>query len=124
MVSDFQKAKDISLETKIEVLKRQHNRSLASDKYLTLDMADFHHFITRGQSGIGYEWNIIAITREEHIALHSGNKVGRFENKDFDIYVQNYLLKMYKHWSRDVCKYHKWYAPKDYGVERRLEYWN
>lgn len=122
--SEFLKAKEITIETKKAVLQRQHNRSLASDKYLTLETADFHHYVERGQSGLGYEWNIVAITREEHTNLHSGNKVGRYKNKDFEVYMHNYLLKMYKHWTRDNCKYKKWYAEKDYGVERRLDKWN
>lgn len=121
--SDYLKAKEISEKTKLAVLERQKYKSVVSNLPLTLQTASFHHYVERGQSGIGYEWNIVALTFNEHRALHDGNKVFKFTSKQAEALIHNYLSRMYKHWSKDNCKYHKWYTEKDYGVTRNEEYW-
>ena len=65
--SNLTKAKEISQATKEKVLERQGYRSISG---VALNTADFHHVIYRSNSGIGYEWNVVAITPEEHRLFH------------------------------------------------------
>ena len=97
--SKLTKAKEISYETKCKVLDRQGNRSITG-VFLSPYNTEFHHVIPRSASGIGAEWNICAITSEEHRAFHdhqyilvNGRK--RYTYLEFDILMKNHLKKMY-----------------------------
>lgn len=120
MVSEFQKAKDITQKTKLAVLERQNYKSVISNNPLTLETASFHHFIERGQSGIGYEWNVVALTFEEHrYLMHDKITYNNVEPKQAEEIIVKHFKDNYDNWTRDNCKYRKWYAEKDYGVNRK-----
>jgi len=121
--SKLTKAKEISYETKCKVLDRQGNRSITG-VFLSPYNTEFHHVIPRSASGIGAEWNICAITSEEHRAFHdhqyilvNGRK--RYTYLEFDILMKNHLKKMYEGWSEENCRFRKYAEEKDYGVFRR-----
>ena len=123
MKSNLTKAKDISEATKKAVLERQGYRSI-SGVSLIGKVIEFHHFIYRSSQGIGYEWNIVAITSEEHRALHDKQdiKVGglaRYSWLEFETLIRNHLLINYDGWSIDKCKYKKGYSKEDYEVRKR-----
>ena len=85
---------------------------------------EFHHVIPRSASGIGAEWNICAITSDEHRAFHDHqyilvNGKKRYTYLEFDILMKNHLKKMYEGWSEDNCRFRKYAEEKDYGVFRR-----
>lgn len=120
--SNQTKAKEISIETKKAVLERQNHRSL-SGAALT-SSADFHHFIARGSGGVGYAWNIIALTPEEHRAVHDHQPIKvygkkRYSWEEFRTLMRNHLIIHYIGWSEDKCKYHKYWDKEDYGVIER-----
>lgn len=122
--SKLTKAKEISQETKIKVLERQHNRSI-SGVALTPYNAEFHHYIYRSNSGIGMEWNIVGLTRDEHRWVHdhqpilvNGNK--RFTWDEFQILMRNHLILHYEGWSEEKCRYvRNKTTAEDYGIIRR-----
>lgn len=121
--SNLTKAKEISFATKQKVLDRQGNRSITG-VYLSQYNTEFHHVIPRSASGIGAEWNIVAITSEEHRAFHdhqyilvNGRK--RYTYLEFDILMKNHLKLNYEGWSEENCRFHKYKDEKDYGVFRR-----
>lgn len=112
------KAKEISLETKKAVMERQGWRSI-SGVYLTEDHVEFHHVVGRGVGGIGLEFNIVAITPEEHRAFHDGadikvNGRKRYTAKEFGTLMRNHLILRYPHWNAESCKYHKMWSETDY----------
>lgn len=120
MKGDYTKAKEISLETKEKVLKRQNYKSI-SGVSLSGKQIDFHHYVSRGCSGVGYEWNIVAITFDEHRRLHDGNNIqvngrDRCTPQEFETLIHNHLIQKYKGWSKDKCKYHKGWKEEDYEV--------
>lgn len=118
--SEFQKAKEITLQTKLAVLERQGYKSVINGKSLTLETASFHHFLERGQSGVGYEWNIVAMTWKEHrVLMHDKQTLEGITPEKAEELVLNHFKENYNNWSRDNCRYHKWYAPQDYGVTRK-----
>lgn len=118
--SEFLKAKEISKETKLAVLQRQNYKSVMSNKPLTLETASFHHYVERGQSGVGYEWNIVALTWQEHrVLMHDKNTLEGITPEQAEEIVVNHFKENYNNWTRDNCRYHKWYAEKDYGVTRK-----
>lgn len=122
MPSNQTKAKDISEETKAIVLKRQHNRSI-SGMPLTASNCEFHHFVFRSQQGIGYEWNIVAITFEEHRQYHDHQPIKingkeRYKWGEFHTLMRNHLVMNYIGWNEKVCKYQKYWRRDDYGVKR------
>ena len=104
MKSKLTKAKEISYETKCKVLDRQGNRSI-SGVFLSQYNTEFHHVIPRSASGIGYEWNIVAITSEEH----------RWYHDHANIRVNG----MYIGWAEEKCKFRKYAEENEYGVTRR-----
>lgn len=123
--SKLTKAKEISSETKEKVLKRQHYKSIGG-VVLTLQTAEFHHYIFRSASGVGYEWNIVALTHDEHFAIHNSkpvkvNGAERYSVDEFDVLIRNHFRKHYQGWSEDKCKYKKFCEEKDYGVKNRNE---
>lgn len=114
------KVKEISQDTKERVLERQHHRSISG---VALSDPTFHHCVSRGQGGVGYEWNIVALTFDEHRALHDGQPIKvngreRYTNDEFITLIHNHLALRYDGWSRDKCKYHKYWDEEDYGVKR------
>ena len=121
--SRLTKAKEISLETKQKVWDRQHGRSISG---VTLSPAytDFHHVIPRSDSGIGYEWNIVAITRDEHRLYHDHQSIpvngrDRYSYIEFGILMKNHLKLHYDGWSEERCRFRKYAEEEDYGVTRR-----
>lgn len=114
--------KEITNETKLKVLERQHRRSL-SGAVLTTSV-EFHHYIYRSASGIGFEWNVIALTPEEHRAVHDHKPIRingkiRYMPDEFDTLMRNHLILNYEGWTVDKCKYHKYWEEEDYEVNRR-----
>lgn len=119
--SNYTKAKEISLKTKENVLKRQSNKSI-SGASLYNNNVEFHHVVFRSSSGVGYEWNIVALTSDEHRALHDKNMIEvngrvRYTNEEFEILIKNHLKIKYPNWSEDKCKYHKYWEEEDYEIE-------
>ena len=121
--SKLTKAKEISYETKCKVLDRQGNRSI-SGVMLSPYNVEFHHVVPRSASGVGFEWNIVCLTKEEHRWYHDHcniqvNGRDRYTYLEFEILMKNHLKKMYEGWSEYSCKFHKYWEEKDYGVTRR-----
>ena len=121
--SKLTKAKEISFETKQKVLDRQGNRSI-SGVYLAPWNTDFHHVIYRSASGVGFEWNIVALTKEEHRWVHDHqpilvNGAKRYTWDEFNILMKNHLKLHYEGWSEERCKVRKYADEKDYGVTRK-----
>lgn len=114
--------KQITEATRMAVLQRQNNRSITG-VYLT--ESHIHHYISRGQQGIGYEWNLVALTPDEHRQYHDGGWVyvnggKRYSHDELTTLMRNHLLKCYEGWTEERCKYHKeWNSYQDYGVSRR-----
>ena len=124
MKSKLTKAKEISPETKQIVLERQHHRSI-SGVALT-DTAEFHHVIYRSASGIGYEWNIVALTPEEHRWLHDKQPIkvngrNRYSWIEFEILCKNHLKIKYPNWTEEKCKFHKYWDEADYKIVRSFQ---
>ena len=118
----FNRAKEISEATRKAVLLRQGSRSI-SGAYINENTASFHHFIPRSSSGVGYEWNIVAITFDEHRAVtdYKPIKVNgkiRYTYDEFQTLMRNHLILRYKNWSVENCKYKKYKSEQEYGVER------
>lgn len=112
------KFKEISLETKREVMERQHWRSI-SGAVLSESNVDFHHVIGRGVGGVGLAFNIVAITPQEHRWYHDGSPIlvngrKRYTPLEFSILMKNHLKLKYPHWKEEVCKYHKMWDEQDY----------
>lgn len=125
MASKLTRAKEVSEATKKAVLERQNFRSI-SGVYLVGKQVEYHHFISRGCEGIGAEWNICAITKEEHRAYHDGanikvNGADYYTSEEFKTLMRNHLILNYCNWSEEACKYKKFVDLKDYGVKRRNE---
>lgn len=121
-MSTYNKSKEISETTKKAVLERQGNRSI-SNAYLSEGSASFHHFVPRSASGIGYEWNIVALTFDEHRAVHDHQPIKvngkvRYTWEEFQTLMRNHLILRYRNWSVQNCKYKKNVSAADYGVER------
>lgn len=117
------KAKEISAETKREVLERQGYRSI-SGVALTASNTEFHHYVFRSHGGVGYEWNIVAVTAEEHRAIHDHQPIKvngreRYTWDEFQTLIHNHLCLRYAGWSKDKCKYKKYWAEEDYQVKRK-----
>ena len=116
-------AKEISQATKEKVLDRQGYRSI-SGVALTPYNVDFHHTVYRSSSGIGYGWNVCAITKEEHRWFHDKQPIkvngrNRYSWIEFEILMKNHLKLKYNDWAEEKCKYHKYWNEEDYGVTRR-----
>ena len=116
--SKLTKFKEISDKTKEEVLERQHYRSI-SGVALTPYNTEFHHVISRGNSGIGLAFNIVAITSEEHRWYHDhcdikvyGKK--RYTYLEFEILMKNHLKIKYPGWREEICHFHKYWTEADY----------
>ena len=120
---DYKRAKEISEKTKEKVLKRQEGRSITG-VMLYPGNTDFHHVRFRSDSGVGYEWNVVAITREEHSCYHDHlpikvNGRERYTWDEFNTLIKNHLILRYKNWEWDKCRYHKYWKEEDYGIVAR-----
>mgnify|MGYP002626330784 CR=1 FL=1 len=98
--SNLTKAKEISKETKEKVLTRQHHRSI-SGVALTPYNVEFHHVIPRSASGIGYEWNIVAITHDEHRCYHDHADIMVNGRKRYTYLEFEILMKNHKRWEEE-----------------------
>ena len=121
-MTDFNRSKEISDNTKKAVMERQGYRSI-SNAFLTEQTASFHHFVPRSSSGVGYEWNVVALTFDEHRAIHDHQPIKvngreRYSWEEFQTLMRNHLLLRYTNWSVANCKYRKHADYEDYGVER------
>ena len=116
------KEQEITEETKKIVLLRQKNRSI-SGVYLMKGNINYHHFISVGSRGIGYEWNVVALTPLEHRQLHDGysitiNDRPRYTNAEFKTLIRNHFILHYLGWSEKACKFKKGKSKEEYGVKR------
>lgn len=126
MKGDFTKAKQITPKTKQKVFERQGGRSILSKYPITVEMCCCHYVGKGEKSGVGYEWNIVGLTPEEHrqLDLNQPIKVGgriRWTNEQAQTIIRNHLVQNYDGWSREKCSYHKYWKEEDYGVKRRYE---
>lgn len=124
-MSTFNNTKEISEATKKNVMTRQGGRSV-SGAYLTEKTASFHHYIARSASGVGYEWNIVALTFDEHRAVHDHQPIKvngkvRYTWEEFHTLMHNHLALRYRNWSEDKCKYKKRLTEEEYGIERNYK---
>lgn len=122
MKGDYTKAKEISQETKEKVLKRQNYRSIGGE--MLYGQIEFHHVRPRSASGVGYEFNIVALTPQEHRNLHDKQNIkvygrDRYTWQEFETLCRNHLILHYNNWSYEGCKYHKYWKEKDYGIVAR-----
>lgn len=116
--------KEISEQTKREVLERQGYRSPSGASLH--GNAEFHHFIFRSSGGVGYGWNIIAVTPDEHRAIHDHKPIvvygkERFSWNEFQTIMRNHLIIHYHGWSEEKCKYHKFWDKENYHVTPRIK---
>ena len=116
------KVKEISAKTKNAVIDRQRGRSI-SGVVLHPNSTEFHHLITRGCGGVGYEWNIVALTSEEHRAVHDHRPIKiygreRYSYDEFQTLMRNHLKINYSPWSEQKCRYVKGWEEEDYEVKR------
>ena len=117
----FNVAKSIDNETRDAVLKRQHSCSITG--VMLGENPSFHHYVPRSASGVGFEWNIVALTFDEHRAVHDHRDIKvngrvRYTWEEFDLLMKNHLKLRYKNWSVENCKYRKFFEKEDYGVVR------
>lgn len=118
MKGDFTKAKQIDPKTKQLVWERQNGRSILSHMSITKEMCCCH-FVGRGVSGVGYQWNIVGLTPEEHRLLDENKPIGRYTNQEAKTLIRNHLIINYDNWTLEGCKYHKGWSEEDYGIVRR-----
>lgn len=107
----------ISEATKKIVMERQRGLSITG-MWLGRGV-NYHHCITSGlgEKGVGYEWNVVALTPEEHRLYHDkAEHIGRYTFQEFETLMFNHLKIKYPMWSKDKCKVKKGYEEKDYGV--------
>ena len=123
----YREAKQISVDTRRAVLERQNYKSI-SGRHLTEESASFHHYVERSSSGVGFEWNIVALTFEEHRAIHDKkdilydpyrSKLVLYTYERFMEKIIEHLKENYEGWSEDLCKFHKGWEIEDYGITRR-----
>lgn len=122
MKSKQTEIKEVSAETKRVVMERQHFCSIGKQT-LFQNAVEFHHVISRGRQGVGYEWNIVALTPQEHRAYHDGNNIkvngrDRYTPQEFETLMKNHLKMNYEGWTEEKCKYHKGWEEEDYGIRR------
>lgn len=87
------------------------------------ESCDYHHVVNSGLGvkGVGWEWNIIALTRLEHQAIHNHQpiKVGsvdRYTYEEAITLMKNHLKLHYPNWCEEKCKVHKGWEKEDYGI--------
>lgn len=113
----------ISEETRKVVYDRQNGFS-PFGQFLG-SRVEYHHFIGSGlgEKGVGYEWNIVALTPEEHRAIHDHQPIKvygrqRYTYDEAITIIGNHLKLNYSGWAKDKCKIKKGYAKEDYGIRR------
>lgn len=116
------KAIEVTERTKKRVLERQNYLSISGTS-LTVRSVEYHHVVPRSKSGVGYEWNIVAMTSEEHRLYHDHQPIKvygreRYTWEEFDTLMRNHLKIHYPNWSEKGCKYQKYKEEEDYGIER------
>ena len=116
-------AKEISQDTKRLVMERQGYRSITGVA-LSNTNAEFHHVVYRSQQGLGTEWNVCALTFDEHRRFHDKQDIlvngrERYTWQEFDTLMKNHLKLWYENWSEQACKYDKYKTLDEYGVIRR-----
>lgn len=114
----------ISDDTRKVVLLRQNNFSPLGS-YVG-NGCEFHHVCSSGlgEKGVGYEWNVVALTPQEHRAItdHQPIKVNgkvRYQYEEAITLIKNHLKLHYINWSEEKCKVKKSYKESDYGIKRR-----
>lgn len=121
---DYTKAKQITMDTKKRVWERQGGKSVISNYPITVEMCCCH-YIGRGEdSGVGYEWNVVGLTPEEHQLLDQNKNLVRngrvwYTNEQMQTIIRNHLIENYVGWTREKCSYHKYWKEEDYKVIRR-----
>ena len=111
------KMKEMSFKTKCEVMDRQCSRSLTK---VYLSHPSFHHVVERGAgSGVGLAFNVVALTFEEHRAVHDHQPIivnGKqmYTWDEFQIVMKNYLKVQYPAWTEEACHIHKYWSEQDY----------
>jgi len=119
MKGDFTKAKSISDETKQAVFDRQKGKSVFSKRPITKEMCCCH-FVGRGVSGVGYEWNIFGATPDEHRLFDESKQIANLTHEQCVSVIRNHLILNYRNWEQEKCKYHKYWSEEDYGITRRI----
>lgn len=110
--------------TRQNVRKRQDFRSITGI-WLGESGGHMHHFISRGRSGVGFEWNLILMTDDEHQQYHNGGLVRVngtnivYTHEEFTDKMRDYLISQYDGWSEERCRFHKFWEYKDYKVQRK-----
>ena len=86
----------------------------------------FHHVIGSGlgEKGVGYEWNVIALTCEEHMAIHQHQPIKvyglvKYTYDEAITIMKNHLKTHYPNWTEKKCKVHKGWEASDYEITRR-----
>lgn len=74
--------------------------------------------------GVGYEWNVIALTPQEHAEYHNGGHITvfgrkRYTHKEFETLMRNHLILTHENWSEEKCKVHKGWEEENYGIKRK-----
>ena len=110
--------KDISEETKKYVLERQHGKSI-SGAVLSNYNVSFHHVVSRGNQGVGFDFNVVAITFDEHRQFHDGQNIkvngrDRYTPEEFETLMWNHLKLNYSGVSKETNTYHKYWEEEDY----------
>lgn len=120
MPNSVRQQTDITDEEKQIVLKRQNYKSISGVWLGTnIHNCDFHHCINSGLGikGVGFEWNLVAITRQEHMAIHNHDKkIGRYTYDEFITLIKNHLKLNYINWCEEKCKVKKGYTKEDYEI--------
>jgi len=119
MKSKLTKAKEISPQTKQEVLERQGYRSITGVYIPDIQHGSFHHVISRGCEGVGLAFNVVALTPEEHRWVHDESPIkvngkNRYSAIEFEILMKNHLKLHYPNWREEYCMFQKYYEEKDY----------
>lgn len=114
---------EVTDKTKRAVIDRQKFMSI-SGASLFPNATEFHHVLPRSSSGVGYEWNIVALTFDEHRAYHDHQPIKvngrvRYTWEEFDTLIHNHMKINYDDWSESKCKFQKYKEEEDYAVHRR-----
>ena len=124
MPNSVKQQTDISNDTRQIVYERQKGFSPFGNWLGT--SCDYHHVVNSGLGvkGVGYEWNIVALTREEHRSIHDKQpiKVNGIKKYSYDeaiTIIKNHLKINYIGWGEEKCKVHKGFDKEDYKVIRR-----
>lgn len=119
---DFTKEKQITKETKQKVWERQKGRSIFAP-HLPITVEECCcHFVSKGQSGVGYEWNIFGCFQrygiDEHKLFDQHKPIGNLTSDEVIQVIENHFKRNYIGWSKKKCHYIKGNKEKDYGIER------